>query len=572
MYSPLQILAFITVFSIWGSFSHAQILPTTESEIRVTKTKTVRLTQDEISNNQDWGFMWHWLNKPSHHEYKDALIKKFPTLTYQDGTVTKFKRPMIEGLDEDKQSEKFDHFLTRDQLNVYKLDPFFTAARKLFCNDPDNTADAYCEKDANRRKVWEEQTQDHLLKDLDFEELGTHGTFRHANHALIMHKYLECEEEKSDMVGLTFNLGRLKDQLFDIGYHLEQTKYAEKPLEDKRERTLNRIKKVLGVDVFSTPKPTPVEPAARKLSISAQQETIAPKPETLAETKPESKTGIKPSSTQVEATPSSPKVGRATLKPEQIKLQKKAPQASPALGEEEVEDQLSQKSVGKRRIKDNKETSHSDRLQQEPEQKLEEFMDRLSMMTWPERRKIFQDDPLHLFHYYNTISDEERDKLSYEERHFYFEKFVPIQEVFSKKDFNPSAQDSDSYDALIAALSKPDLSESGHLSDPNPNAIKELTEWAEKTGKKLKTTPGGKRSKKLGDLVAAVSVLESRAAFLKVLTQNDPKKRISFTEKSKNKRILREEFHELKAIRKAIEKLEEKQKKPKDSKNTELDE
>ncbi|MEO5968637.1 MAG: hypothetical protein ABIQ95_01815, partial [Bdellovibrionia bacterium] len=182
-------MAVIVLIFSWGLSVQAQLLPTSESKIRLNKNKTIRLNETEVTSNRDWAFMWHWLNAPSHHEYKEEMIKKFKHYTYQDGTETKFKRPFIEELDKNKQPEKSDHFITRDLLHIDKLAPFFTASQKLYCKDPDNVSEDYCKEGANRREIWEEKTQAHLLE-TDIDELGTQGLFRRANHALVMHKYL----------------------------------------------------------------------------------------------------------------------------------------------------------------------------------------------------------------------------------------------------------------------------------------------------------------------------------------------------------------------------------------------
>lgn len=257
MTRPLQILALIGISTVWSLSAQSQNLPTSDHDIRMNPKKTIRLNEEEVVSNRDWAFMWHWLNNPAHHEYKAEMVKRFKKYTYTDslGGEPKFKRPFIEGPNEKHPLDKPDHFITRDLLNVNQLAPFFNAGKELYCKDPDNLGQEYCKKGANRREIWEKKMDEHLTRDIEEGELGTHETLRLANHALVMHNYLECEEIRSDMVGEFRSLQRLKGQLVYLGDYLKKQRYSDDRLEKKRIRTVLRINLVEPLDDLSNQHP-----------------------------------------------------------------------------------------------------------------------------------------------------------------------------------------------------------------------------------------------------------------------------------------------------------------------------
>src|SRR3954463_8602856 len=94
---PLLTVLAVMTYGLWVEakpVDEPKILPDSKTPLKLEKEKTIHLTDKEALANQEWAFMWHWLNNPNHEEYRQQLIHHYPQFTYKDGGQIKIKRPL----------------------------------------------------------------------------------------------------------------------------------------------------------------------------------------------------------------------------------------------------------------------------------------------------------------------------------------------------------------------------------------------------------------------------------------------------------------------------------------------
>ncbi|MEO5969957.1 MAG: hypothetical protein ABIQ95_08515, partial [Bdellovibrionia bacterium] len=374
-----------------------------------------------------------------------------------------------------------------------------------------------------------------------------------------MHKYLACEEEKAG-VEIT-NLKLLEDQLRNIGNYINQQKeYADKSMENKRLRTLVRIGKVVDLDELPLPhernpavKPDTSPNAKSDISSKPGDGELPPIPGNHKQTSSKNESDTATPKEEITSHSKKEKTGATTSNKEVQKTDKDL-EKTPSI-------KTDAKTIAAKKAEVKPATkSDSDKpaftAPPENEHKLAEFIERLSKMTWAERRRNFQEEPANLYNYYNTLSDEARDNLIYEETQFYFEKFLPIKQVFLKANSHLPPEESKKHLEILAAILTPTQPKNwptvGSFKEPSPSVIKGLTEWVDQTVNKFKSDPGLKSS---GDFITAGTELKKRSASLKKAIQDFKSVQRSNPRDLKTKRILRDEFHQLKTIREDVENL-----------------
>jgi hypothetical protein len=238
----------------------AQVIPREGQRIKIPGGKSFTLDAKQKIVNEDWTFLWHWLNKPVHRSYAIRLAEEFPELTYPDekggNEIRKFKRPLGHEftLDEEPAKVKPDHFMTPKLLIREKLAPFFDKALKLYCAGQKKAGldETGCEGGKAQQEEWEKQNDENLSDDLDEMLASNKGkvSYKQIKHAVAMHEYWECEEQKNDLGFQSYKLAELKDKLTSIGVRLHRGRHqSDSPeLEAKRIRTLRRIQTALQVD------------------------------------------------------------------------------------------------------------------------------------------------------------------------------------------------------------------------------------------------------------------------------------------------------------------------------------
>ncbi len=228
--------------------------------------------------NQDWAFLWHWMNLPEHKNTRDEILEEplFKDFIYQDESQAKLKRPWDTG-DADGHrinrysSDKKEHYLTKKQLeDQNKMREIFSFVRNKFCEDlsvedinKDYDLRVYCDEDTDdddRKKIWQIRTENYLKKVADPSHLKSDRAgddrklfYRHLNHAaLFVQNIYGCSSHLNGSPNQETVMD-LMSNLAEIQKSIGQSPENDHKIKEKQNRTVERLKLLPKVQETPTP-------------------------------------------------------------------------------------------------------------------------------------------------------------------------------------------------------------------------------------------------------------------------------------------------------------------------------